>query len=306
MRHYCTISDKEYLLCALTLHDSMLENEKEEFRLYFLCLDDYTYSFLQEKKLKNIIPFHIKDIENQDFKLKSSYYNAPSIEASESAKNKQKSAHYIQYCWSLAPYFSWYLLMNKKTDHIVYVDSDIVFYKDMKGLYSEVGEKSVGIVRHRIDYQESSGEYNVGIVYFKNDEIGKKCLSWWKNILLEPNNPYYKTHGMCGDQKYLELFEPLFGTNNVCIVDKTVGHLAPWNVTYHKYHNGKIIWEEQEQDLYYFHFAHFVPYFERNTYRTSYKNEWVWGEPAASNEFVKQKYDGYFIKMKNIKNRMGL
>ena len=166
----------------------------------------------------------------------------------------------------------------------------------MKGYFEEIGDKSIGIIRHRIDYLENVGEYNVGIVYFKGDEYGKKCLSWWKDMMMNHDNPYSKTHGMCGDQKYLELFEPLFGEEAVCIVDKNVGHLAPWNVTFHDYKNNKIIWNNKKQDLYFFHFAHFVPNFEKNTYKTSYNNEWVWGEPAKTHKFIENLYEEYFAK----------
>ena len=169
----------------------------------------------------------------------------------------------------------------------------------------EVSNKSVGIVRHRIDYLPSSGEFNVGIVYFKNSYVGKKCCLWWKKQMstLPENNPYFPWYGQCGDQKYLELFPLIFG-DEVCVVDKKVGHLAPWNVTFHKYKNDKIIWNGIEQDLLYFHFSHFK--IIGDSYKTSYNNEWIWGVPEKTDIFVKNKYDDYYIKTINSKEKYGL
>jgi hypothetical protein len=53
-------------------------------------------------------------------------------------------------------------------------------------MYDEIGEKSVGIIRHRHIPENSNtidGRYNVGIVYFSNDVIGRHCLDWWHDAV---------------------------------------------------------------------------------------------------------------------------
>ena len=101
--------------------------------------------------------------------------------------------------------------------------------------------------------------------------------------------------GTCGDQKYLELIYSFY-RNKTAVIDKNFGHLAPWNVTHHKYEDRKIIWKSQAQDLVYFHFAHFVIESE-NKYRASYNNEWIWGEPLSVHPFVNKCYDEYHSAM---------
>jgi hypothetical protein len=299
MRIFCSVSDISYLNKVLTLYFSLEKTQKNEFCLNVLCLDDEIFHFFNESSLKNIKAHHIRDLENSNFLLK--YFkdnNVPCSEAISNAGSQNKDPKYVQFCWALAPYFCWHLLENLKYNDVLYIDSDLYFYQDVKPIYDEIKDKSIGIIRHRIDYIESAGEYNVGIIYFKNDYVGRKCSTWWKNVLLNPANQYAKKYGGCGDQKYLELFIPLFGKNNVCVIDDSIGHLAPWNVTFHKYENSKLIWNDNVQELFFFHFAHFVPDFKNDSYRTSYRNEWIWGHPEKVNPYTKNFYDQYFAECK--------
>lgn len=299
MKNFCSISDKNYLNKVLTLYKSLINTQNSNFLLHIICLDDYTFSFFNKNKFEKINSIHIKQMENEDFSLK--YFktnNIPSNEAISNANAQKKDPKYIQFCWALAPYTCWYLLENLKIESILYIDSDLYFYKDIEEIYQEISNKSVGIIRHRIDYIESAGEYNVGIVYFNNDYAGLSCSKWWKSVLLDSKNQYAKKYGTCGDQKYLELFIPLFGSENVCVIDEKIGHLAPWNVTFHRYEEEKIVWENRKQDLFFFHFAHFVPDFENNKFKSSYNKEWIWGIPEQTNDYVKKIYDDYFLACK--------
>ena len=83
---------------------------------------------------------------------------------------------------------------------------------------------------------------------------------------------------------------------SVCVIDNNIGHLAPWSATFHEYKDDKIIWEDKEQELYFFHFAHFTPDVSELTYRTSYNDEWIWGAPEKANLKVKDLYDEYFSR----------
>jgi hypothetical protein len=58
---------------------------------------------------------------------------------------------------------------------MTYIDSDIFFYQDIDIVYQEIGNKSVGIIAHRHNSvgSDRDGAYNVGVVYFKNNEMGK-------------------------------------------------------------------------------------------------------------------------------------
>lgn len=255
-------------------------------------MDDKTSSFLKKKYEEKIKVYHVSDIE-KDFDIKAIRYLPAGQEAISNATSSNKDPQFVQFCWAMAPCFSNYI-MKKYNEDVMYVDADIVFYRDMDQFFEELGKSSVGLVRHRIDYIYTSGEYNVGIVYFKCDGPGKSALNFWCHVMKNPQNPYSLGYGTCGDQKYLEAINSIY-KKDVCIVDKNFGHLAPWNVSFHDYKNDKIVWNKTNQDLTYFHFAHFV--IQENGYRGSYKNEWIWGDPVNFNAYVKKLYDDYYQKM---------
>lgn len=301
MNHLCSISDFNYLPKLLALYNSLVSTQTDPFILHVVCLDKETKDFISNKSKDNFHPIDIVDMELSDFELRyARYHGVPSQEAISNASAQQKDPRYIQYCWILASYTCSYILENYNIPSVLYVDSDLFFYRNLLGIYEEIGDKSIGIVRHRIDYSPNVGEYNVGIVYFRNDLAGRSCSRWWKKVLLDSNNKYSKEYGVCGDQKYLELFAPLFGKENVCVIDQNVGHLAPWNMYFHQYPSDThkiVVWEGRTQPIYYFHFAHFV-YENTNSYRSSYRNEWVWGTPEKVSTLAKTLYDEYFVAIR--------
>lgn len=297
MNHLCSVSDYNYLPKLLALYNSLRESQTNPFTLHVVCLDQATKDFIVKKNSQSFLAIDVEDLELSDFQLRySRYHGTPSEEAISNASAQKKDPMYVQYCWALAAYTCWYMLEYKNVASILYVDSDLFFYRDLSGIYEEIGDRSIGVVRHRIDYNPKVGEYNVGIVYFANDLAGRGCSRWWKNVLLDSNNKFAGEYGGCGDQKYLELFAPLFGKENVCVIDETVGHLAPWNMYFHQYpssHEKVITWNGKTQPIYYFHFAHFV-YENNRSYRSSYRNEWVWGIPENVSTLAKLLYDEYF------------
>ena len=93
-----------------------------------------------------------------------------------------KKADYKYYCWTLASVFSLYILANsnKKT---IYIDSDIYFHKPIDLFLEKLEGKSIGLFRHRmfeLTDDKIEGLFNVGVIYFSNDEIGQKALAWWQ------------------------------------------------------------------------------------------------------------------------------
>jgi len=241
MKLFCTLSDKKYLALGIALYRSLKLHCKDEFKLYYLCLDDETYNRFLSLNYKEVVPVSLSKLEKQEKELRDARENRP----------------YNEYCWTLASYFSYRLLTHESVgDHICYIDSDIFFYQDPQIIYEEIGEKAVGIIAHRHNcVGNQDGAYNVGIIYFKNNDKSKEILKWWRDAVLHKSYPEY--HG-CGDQKYLEGFIPNFGEENICVADKTFGHGAPWNFRlygYDKFKEGKIIWGDKEQIFVFSHFS---------------------------------------------------
>jgi len=301
MRNYCALGDTRYLPHLMCLIDSVRSNFTEEYKLHILALDDNVREKISKLRSGNDLVIYSINQVNEDFQIRSIRYSPPSREAISNAHASNKDPGFVQFCWALASCFT-HWLMDRIKSSITYIDADIYFFNDIKPFYKELGDKSIGLVRHRIPYLMSSGEFNVGIVHFEFDKFGRAALSKWKSFLVNGQNNYALCFGTCGDQKYLEVIYGIF-RDNVAIVDEKFGHLAPWNVTQHKYEDGKILWEDKRQELCYFHFAHFV--IESDTsYRASYNNEWIWGDPLKVDSFVNDCYHAYFLSMVNVKKEI--
>lgn len=296
MKNFCTVCDSKFCDRVWALNQS-LSRWSNDYTLNILCLDQKAKDLfdLKVEKNKNIRTFFIEDLKKEDPILNQSSKNEPSYEALNVSKGDRDEAVWLQFLWSLSSYFSWYCIENLECEDIMFIDADIFFFDDWREIYHNLENTSVGIVEHRCPYSPANGKYNVGIVYFKNNFDGYKCLTWWKNCLLFPDNEYYKTHGMCGDQKYLELFEDLF--DGVEVLDKYFAHLAPWNYAYHGYDgNGGAVWEGQYQKIMYCHFSNFKPNYKDNTYLMAPRH----GFEKVSNTFLNKMYDEYFECLRRV------
>ena len=295
MKNFCTVADSNFCDRVWALNHSLLKHSSN-YTLHVLSLDKKAKEAfsLDSWKNSNIKVYYIEDLKNLDSHLKSCSRNPPSYEALNVGQSDAEKATKLQFLWSLSSYFSWFCLEKLNCEDIMFIDADIFFFGNWERIYDNLANTSVGIVEHRCPYSAANGKYNVGIVYFKNDFDGYKCLTWWRNCLLFTDNDYYSTHGMCGDQKYLELFEKLF--DNVTILDDFIGHLAPWNYNFHEYKDNRIIWKDREQELTYCHFSNFNPDYENNTYVAARRHGFV----NIDDKFVKRLYDEYFEVLRKV------
>ena len=296
MKNFSTVCDSNFCDRVWALNQS-LSRWSDDYTLNILCLDQKAKDQfdLKVEKNKNISTFFIEDLKREDPILNRSSSNEPSYEALNVSEGNYDEAVWLQFLWSLSSYFSWYCLENLGCEDIMFIDADVFFLDDWRKIYQNLENVSVGIVEHRCPYSPANGKYNVGIVYFKNNLDGYKCLTWWKNSLLFPDNKYYKTHGMCGDQKYLELFEKLF--DGVEVLDKYFAHLAPWNYAHHGYDGlGSAVWEGQHQKIMYCHFSNFKPNYKDNTYLVAPRH----GFEKVSNTFISKMYDEYFECLRGV------
>ena len=238
----CTLSDINYLDRGLVLYESLIEVCEEDFELYYLCLDDESYTKLNDLNLEGIVPIELSSIETEDDIILA-----------------KKDRDRKQYIFTLASYFSDHLLNLVPCSSVMYIDSDICFYKDPSLIEKSCEGKHCGITLHRHNFVgHRDGGFNVGVVWFNNSEKGREVLSWWKNAVLtrQPSEL-----SLMGDQKYLEGFIPRFGEDAIKIVDEDIGHGAPWNFRLYVYDDyakdGTIGWGDKKQPLVFNHFSQF-------------------------------------------------
>jgi len=281
MKNICTVSDIKYLYQGLALFESL--SKSENITLHYLCIDQISYDILKNIKNNKLIIYNINDLLNNDNNLIN-----------------LKNSDYRYFCWSLASYFSNHLLSKNVGDSITYIDSDIYFHEKIELLFESFSKKDVGIFRHRqfsLSISRPEGHYNVGVVYFKNSDIGKNVLNWWSDAVLHKKYPHLST---CGDQKYLEEFPRM--CSNI-FIDGEIGHGAPWQwqlFNFDNYENdGTIIWEGNKQKLIFSHFSQFNYNLENDTYLPSSQHHiYTPLTMYTENKGLKIIYDDYFNKIK--------
>ncbi len=251
MLNFCTLFDKNFLVKGVTMHQSILQNSKDEFKLFILCLDDTTYEISEKLQLQNVELIKLSQIENEEL------------------KKIKKERDQAEYSWTLKPYLLEYIFNNYKIDKLVYLDGDLFFFNSPKFIFDELNDSSVLLTPHNIPekrkhQEEEYGIYNAGMIGFKNDKNGRSCLSWWKMKCLEWCYREIEAERQ-GDQKYLNYFEQRF--NNVKISKNSGLNLALWNLDNYKkiYKKNDEIFVDNDK-LVFFHFAKFEIYYPRCSY----------------------------------------
>lgn len=215
---FCTLFDKNYLLRGLALHSSLVEH-CVSFHLWILCMDEDSHKILTKLKLKFVSLIKLSEIEDKELLT---------------VKCNRTTG---EYCWTLTPSLPKYIL-NKYSDInlISYLDADLYFYSDPLPIFQEIEKKSIMIIPHRFASlkrfkNQVNGVYNVGMMSFRRDKDGLKCLEWWRQRCLEWC--YYRfEEGKIGDQKYLDQFPVLF--QNVCSLKHIGAGVGPWNIRKYK------------------------------------------------------------------------
>ena len=173
MKEICTVSDFNYLSKGLALYESLIEYS-DNFILNYLCIDDKSFKFLKPFETTNLKVWSVNDLLKNDKNL-----------------SQLKNNNYRYFCWSLASYFSNFLI-KKNNKSVTYIDSDILLHDNIDLILNEIGNKDVGIFRHRqfeLTSNRPDGLYNVGIVFFKN--IGHGAPWQWQLF----NYDDYETDG---------------------------------------------------------------------------------------------------------------
>lgn len=227
-RYFCTYFDNNYLLYSLALYRSLKETGIH-FRLYAACLDEAAYDNLQRLSLPEVHPIRIADIEAHD----------PQFAACKSNRSK------VEYYFTLSPVLPLYLFDTcREIDILGYLDSDLYFFSSPEPIYENLGDNSLLIFEHGFAQEQDEvnlyGKFNVAFQLYRNDTVGRQCLSWWRDRCLEWCFDYPED-GKFADQKYLDDWPTLFP--GVVVARNRPGvALAPWNWMEHdlKLENGTL------------------------------------------------------------------
>ncbi len=241
-RYYCTYFDRNYLVKALALIDSLNEHEKNEFHLFVICLDEVTRVVMNKLQPKNVttLPLHV--IEQRD---------EPLLKA-------KSNRSLVEYYWTLTPTIILHLLkQHTDIDFITYIDADLYFYSSPEQIYHEFNGHSILIHEHRFSpaqkHLEQYGKYNVGLMCFRNDAAGIDALTWWRNKCIEWCYSRIED-GKFGDQLYLNDWPLRF--NHVKVLENVGAGVAPWNHEQYRYvvdKQGRLLVNDTPLIFYHFH-----------------------------------------------------
>jgi hypothetical protein len=150
----------------------------------------------------------------------------------------RKSRPHREFCWTCAPALASRMVKSHVDgDVVVYLDADLYFFASPQPLLDELGNSGTILIHEhrysddRIQYERSSGRFNVGFVAFVVGEEARACVDRWRRqvldkCVLDPDN------GFCGDQGYLNEWPALYP--GLRILRHIGGGVAPWNLQRYK------------------------------------------------------------------------
>ncbi len=202
-------------LPRLVALDRSLGPQSENFHKKYLNLDEAPWPAEWERLL-----------DGQVVQLNSVLSSNPRIPLA------LKNRTLVEKFFTLGPQFlTSQLSLATEGDWIVYCDADIKFFTPIQQVLAPFESKSVVLARHNHFWWNRArlkkyGEYNVGLVAFRNTADGRKALEYWAERCIEWC--YDKVEGgKYADQKYLEDIAELGIA--VAVDDRRGSNLAPWN-----------------------------------------------------------------------------
>lgn len=215
MKHYYySIYRKDYLYKGIVLYESMKKHDGD-FKFFLICMEEESVELLKKLKLIDLIPISIKEIEEYDKRI-------PELKGQRGEKT---------YIWTAKASVPLYLFDRyKDMDHVIWLDGDTEFMSDSEPIYEQWGDSSVLLTEEKFDGEyeylgHMVGFYNTGFMGFKNDEIGRKVLNYFKERLQEWKNSE-EEQGSWNDQLYVDDWTERFP--NIGVVKHNGINLTPF------------------------------------------------------------------------------
>lgn len=247
MNHYCTYFDRGFLIQGLAMWRSLAVRDRDSV-LWVLALDDFTADVLREIGGTWLRVVRLDEVEAGDAELR------------KAKENRTRAEYYftLSPCWP-----RWLLRKRPEIERVTYLDADLFFFGDPGGVFEamEAAKASVLVTRHRfpswLKHYEKHGVFNVGILSFRRDEAGIRCLEEWRRECLAWCFDRLED-GKYADQKYLEAWPERLGASLLVLEDAAV-NAAPWNWAGAEWEVGEAGAQVDGRDLVCFHFARFRP-----------------------------------------------
>ena len=238
--YFCTYFDSNYLAYGKLLLKSIQEHNKN-FTLFIVCMDNKVFEHLQKILIPNIIVYSQNDLV--DFR--------PDLK--KIAKKRSKAEYFFTCSAQICDFI---FKKNPDIPLLNYIDADLYFFNSLESLFDELGNASIGIIEHKFHWLNKSkrkyGRFNVGWISFRNDKVGRQCVSDWAIQCMDWC--YQKLeYGKYADQKYLDQWPKKYP--GLKILKHKGANLAIWNVKNYKLSFSKGLILIDDQPLLFYHFA---------------------------------------------------
>jgi putative methyltransferase (TIGR04325 family) len=213
---FCTLFDQRYATRGLVMLDSLERFRRPQDEVVVLAMDEPTRRLLES--------------------FGGGRWRIVNLEAltDDELLAAQSTRPHAEFCWTCTPALSnWMVSNSSEGDVVVYLDSDLCFFADPRGLLAELGEHGTVLIHEhrfspdRISWEPTSGRFNVGFVAFRVGPESRACVERWRAQTIErcERDP---EKGYCGDQGYLNEWPGRYP--NLRIMKNVGGGVAPWNV----------------------------------------------------------------------------
>src|SRR5262249_6382082 len=148
--------DRNYLVKALALIESLNAQEPQGFQLLAVCLDEISRVMVEKLALPNTICIPLHRIESNDQDL----------------LDVRPGRTLAEYYWTLTPtIILWILEHFPEIEILTYLDADLYFFSSPGPIFSELADNDVLIHEHRFapllsHLEKENGKYNVGLLCF--------------------------------------------------------------------------------------------------------------------------------------------
>jgi len=220
MNHYCTYFDRELLAQGLALWRSLAKADVDSV-LWVLALDEFTADVLREVGGTWLRVVPLTEVEAGDAELAATKVNRTRVE----------------YFFALSPCWPRWLLekhgMRSGIERITSVEAEMFFFASPTRIFEamDAAKASVLVTAQRLPLwlkrSERHGKFNVGLLSFQNDGVGRACLDEWRGRCLGRRHDGQEA-GKYADQKYLDEWPERVGAALLVLPNAGV-NWAPWN-----------------------------------------------------------------------------
>jgi len=290
---FCTLFDSNYLDKGIVMIRS-LSKVNCNFRIYVLAMDDKCFRVLSEQSMKEVIPIHLDDFIKK-------------MDLSESHTTRSRA----EFCWTCTSHLIDYVLTECQEEICTYLDADLYFYSNPSCLLSEMGEKTVQIIKHGFTnslqdkvQRKHSGTYCIEFNTFKKTPDSMELLHWWEQKCRLSCSVTSTDSEVFGDQMYIEKWGE---KDNVSVVNHPGGGVAPWNIGQYRMtsnpNSDAIMLRKRRKKLSFplvFYHFHRLEYIDNHKVNINvYGRFWI-----IDNKLVKRLYLPYLRELDTVKREL--